>query len=511
MVPPSELLPCRGGGFDPGPSLIRRLTPWEYANSVRFALGVDVDDIVHVHWPPLSRTNGFGNDARSQAVTATHVEAFEAIARDVAVRVDFDALRESCPRSSPEACVQFLSEVLIRRLLRNPHESQDFERYMTLVETAPTSSEGLVWLIRALLQAPSFLYRIEEGAVGNMGGSISPPELAVRLAYFIWGAPPDAILIDAAAQGRLSTEAQIRKEVRRLLADDRSIAQSIRLVQSWFGVNPRSPSIVGVNGVDARLAADIYAETPAFVEHVLWTRRQPFRALFTSRESVLSARLAQWYGLQTTGPETGVYALPRPRRGLLTQAAIVAQAGGPDASMIARGLYILENVLCQSIPPPPSELDRTGSDYDLSGTRRTVAEARLLRAECAGCHSVFEPLAFAYERFDGAGRYSLQDANGRALRGAGRITLQTGEYFEWSDADDFAGRLLETEASAICLVAKPLAFALGRVVETHGSDACAVREILASSNEAGGTYPALVEAIATHRIFREIRAVSQGD
>jgi hypothetical protein len=47
-------------------------------------------------------------------------------------------------------------------------------------------------------------------------------ELASRLSYFLWSSAPDARLLDAAEKGKLQDPAILEREVRRMLADQRS-------------------------------------------------------------------------------------------------------------------------------------------------------------------------------------------------------------------------------------------------------------------------------------------------
>src|SRR5690606_10269150 len=64
-------------------------------------------------------------------------------------------------------------------------------------------------------------------------------EMATRLAYFFWGAPPDEELTQAAANGELSTAQGVQLQAERLLKDPK--AQ--RVVQFFF------ESLLPVNGL----------------------------------------------------------------------------------------------------------------------------------------------------------------------------------------------------------------------------------------------------------------------
>lgn len=506
---PDEPFDCASDAVDPGPTVVRRLTPWEYASAVRSTFGLDLRADIEAAWPPRSRVGGLSNAAEAQVVTLTHVQAFESIASDVAARVDPAFLLGACDGISESECPLRLAQALGRQLFRRELSMTDAVPWAELMNGAPEREDGVRRLVSGMLQSGGFLYRLEREPDADGVAPVSAADLAVRLAFLVWGEGPDRALRRAAAEGRLESEADIRREVRRLLADPRAEAHSLDLVTDWLGVATVARSNVAdaYAGVDAELLGAMEAEVQATSRRLFWVEDAPLAELFTTRRAVLGPRLARWYGLEPTSDEPAVYELPPPRTGLLTQGALLAQSGGAEASMIARGLYLLDTVLCQELPPPPEGLDISDDGSADARTEREASEVRLSRPVCAGCHASMEPLAHALEPFDGAGRYRTEDADGDALRSDGAMTLQGGESIEWSNALEFTEQLVATDAVQRCLVKKPLAFALGRAVDDTGSDACTVEDIRREYVERGGTYPALIEAIAAHPVFRTMRPI----
>ena len=72
----------------PGASPIRRLTRFEYSNTVRDLLGdtTRAGDLL----PPEQKGNGFSNDAASITTTRVLVDAYRSVAHDLAVRATGD-------------------------------------------------------------------------------------------------------------------------------------------------------------------------------------------------------------------------------------------------------------------------------------------------------------------------------------------------------------------------------------------------------------------------------------
>lgn len=510
---PGPVDACAGVDFDPGPTLVRRLTPWEYANVVQTVFEVDLAEDIRELWPPRARLHGLSNAAETQVATLTHVQAFQAVAERVAEAVDAEARWASCGARSDPECSLWLVKELGEPLFRREVGAVEATRWAELVAEAPTRPEGLRWLVRAMLQSGSFLYRVETEPSGTDLAPVSPRDLAVRLAFLAWGQGPDEGLLRAADRGELDTEEGLRRGLDRLLADPRAEAHALELATDWLGIASveRSNVASAFSGVDEALLEDMKAEVHALVRRVWWTEDQPLSALFTASRGTLTGRLAAWYGLAASGDAAAEYDLPAPRAGVLTQGAVLAQAAGAEASMIARGLYILENVLCQELPPPPANLDISDDGRAETFTEREASEVRLSREQCAGCHGGMEPLAHAFEPFDGAGRYRTRNDEGYPMRSEGSMTLLSGETLEWRTADEFVRALVDTDAAKRCLVEKPLAFSLGRPLRDRGSDACAVQQIKARYLENGGSYRALVRAIAAHPIFRMMRPLETED
>ena len=54
--------------------------------------------------------------------------------------------------------------------------------------------------------------------------AVTDLELASRLSFFLWSSIPDDELLDVAERGALTEPAEIERQVRRMIADPRSLA-----------------------------------------------------------------------------------------------------------------------------------------------------------------------------------------------------------------------------------------------------------------------------------------------
>ena len=92
-------------------------------------------------------------------------------------------------------------------------------------------ADAIVEPLAVILASPAFLYLNEPlsppkveptDTLADGDRNLSDLELAARLSYFLWAAPPDAELIAAAANGSLRTPAALAQQTQRLMADRRA-------------------------------------------------------------------------------------------------------------------------------------------------------------------------------------------------------------------------------------------------------------------------------------------------
>ena len=110
---------------------------------------------------------------------------------------------------------------------------------MALFKTRRTAGESFGVAIRTplsvILASPGFLYLNEPNAE-KQRRTLTDRELAVRLAYFLWSAPPDAELLTLASKNALHKPETLRQQVSRLLADARSDEFVSGFVHQWLPV-----------------------------------------------------------------------------------------------------------------------------------------------------------------------------------------------------------------------------------------------------------------------------------
>ncbi len=486
---------------------IRRLTASEYLETIRSLTGLDISAEARDLLPPDLRADGFNNTAYNLTVDLEHVEVYARLAEKTAARAD---VRELAGPGLTFGIEQVRN--MGRRVLRGPVEEIEVGLYLALgesiTESGGTFEEAARYVLEAMLQSPRFLYRVEQQHGDGTAWPADPYELASRLSYIVWGAPPDDDLLDAAQSGDLSEAAEVRRQMERLLADPRAVSRSKEFIAQWLDLDRLAnlnPNREMFPHWDPRLAADMRAETLAFFEDLAWRRNRPLRDLFNARFTYLTPRLARHYGLKPEGAGLRRYDLSATpsRGGLLTQGAVLT-VGGDDASMVARGLFLLTDLLSGEVGSPPPGLDTSPVPPAAGRSRRAIAMDRVQSPACGGCHSRFEPLAFGLEKFDGVGGYSEVDEHGNALREDGEIVFPGADKsVPYASAAEMFDLLAASDQLQLTIVRKLAQFAIGRPLTA--ADEPAVEEIHRQIGDSGGAYGELITAIVMSDLVRSVQ------
>ena len=207
-------------------------------------------------------------------------------------------------------------------------------------------SSALKDALAIVLASPRFLYLVEPS--GNKAHRpLTGNELAVRLAYFLWGGPPDATLRQLAAQGELSKPEVLDEQTTRLIGDARSAEFVKPFVHQWLRLdrldffrfnNERHPAFDDSIKMAAR--NEVY-ETFAYLLH----QNESLKCLLKSDFVVVNGLMANYYGLSGVhGDAFRKVSLPAGsvRGGLLGMAAILAMgSNGETTSPVERAPWVL--------------------------------------------------------------------------------------------------------------------------------------------------------------------------
>src|SRR5262249_8236885 len=217
-----------------------------------------------------------------------------------------------------------------------------------------------------MLVDPDFLLRVHKD---SPTGRLNEIEIASRLSFFLWSSIPDDRLLSLAERNQLTAPGNLEKEVRRMLADPRSIDALVNnFAAQWLNLRRVEEVVVDPDkypNYDESLLQAFKTETEMFVGSTIHEDR-PLSDLLNADYTFVNERLARHYGIPGIyGSRFRRVTFPNhdQRGGLLAEGALLATTSYPDrTSPVLRGKWLLNNIFDWPIPPPPPGVDTNLSD-----------------------------------------------------------------------------------------------------------------------------------------------------
>jgi hypothetical protein len=399
-----------------------------------------------------------------------------------------------------------------RRPLKDEERAQLEQTYSKRIKEKATARQAALDTVKMILCSPSFLY-LSEITLENESHLV-PYDLAARLSYALWSAPPDDALLAHAADGTLKDTKVLRGQVERLLSDKRSDFFIAGFLDSWLNLRELGSMPPARDHAAAYYAEDLPTsmkrEVSLFFRNLQRTNG-PVTDFLDADYSFIDKKLAKLYDMpqsKTLRLADGFRKLKLKnmnRGGLMGMAAVLTvSANGVDTSPITRGVWVAENILGTPPPPPPDVVPEIDTEVNGSKTIRERLEQHRNSKTCAECHRKIDPLGFPLENFDPVGRwrdkYPVTSKKQPALKIDASGELSSGEVF--TNFSEFKQVLLKTRQDAFArhLVKQVLTYATGRHMEAQ--DRFEIDDILQRVKaDKYGMHTLITEAL-TSEIFR---------
>jgi hypothetical protein len=465
----------------PGVSQLRRMTILEYRNTVRDLLGLTDFQVPELTADQQARGSGYTTGA---AITTTaDVRKLMDGANGLALAAMPNLTAQvTCLKdaAAAEPCARDFIVQFGKRAFRRPLVDEEINRWLGLYKAqrepaiGATFAEAIRGVTVALLQSPNFIYRWElaPGAAIKDGNFVrfNSYEMASRLSYSFWASMPDERLFELAAGNKLLTAQGIQDEARRLLAHPKAKDVYADFAAQWLNVAPvaHSQKVTAFN-FTPEVGKAMLAETSAFVADIFQAQGTTGRMdqLFTSTKGYANGALAAIYGISgVTGTAMSPVTLdPKQRSGVFTQLSFLTMHGDSEGSFpTRRGAEILRKVLCQDIEIP---LDMNIPDVAPPSAGVTTRQrfAQHSMNPCAACHKLLDPIGFAFENYDGIGKYRTTD-NEQPVDASGNLELTSGAA-KFKDAVELMPALAKASEVQDCMATQWMRYLLRRE-ETKG-------------------------------------------
>jgi hypothetical protein len=366
----------------------------ETYTAARKATGVGPASALWIDWVEWEGPLNKSGDVSPQALLLSQTKD-TAGAREVIERFARRAFRDQTPQ--PE----YLDKLV--------------KLYETRIQAGDKFETAIKEPLSVVLASPRFLY-LAEPADGKQRRLLTAQELATRLAYFLWSAPPDETLLALARSGELQKPDVLAAQVNRLIESEKSREFVQGFTHQWLNMDR-----LDFFQFNTQLYRDFdestksAARTEVFrtIEHVMRENRS-VRELLKSDYVIVNGLLANYYGLAgVSGDEFRKVTLPKdsPRGGLLGMAAILAMgSNGEVTSPVERGAWVLRKLLHDPPPPaPPAVPQLTRLEGKLLTSRERIL-AHQEEPQCASCHRKIDPIGFGLENFNAVGKWRTHDS-----------------------------------------------------------------------------------------------------
>ncbi|HXU05878.1 MAG TPA: DUF1592 domain-containing protein [Polyangia bacterium] len=430
------------------------------------------------------------------------------------------------------------------KAFRRPLETAEVTNLMTVYDagagtgTTPDYATGISLIVQALITSPSFIYKTELGPTtltADASGvypdtTMNPYEIASQLSFLFLGSLPDAALTAAAADGSLATTQGLSTQFDRLLTLPAVKTNLTNIIIDWFNVrqmfDKRSKDTALLTALatadqdQTALTTDLYTSTQQFVNDVLWTSSGTMNDLVMSQKVFLNKRLATLYsgvtfsgGAPTSNTTfaAGTWPTAQGRSGILTQPSFLWSASDPaKTSIVKRGKFIHDDIVCQDVLPPPIDLTTPQALNVINckspdGTTTLSAcdsevlqsDARMMYVPCKTCHAQMDLYSRVLQNFGPIGNYRTVDEANRAIDPSVTYTNPPLAPNSASGAQGFGQLLASSGVIKDCSVQKITSYAVGTMIRKYNT--CEVNDL---RQQTDGTITSLFKQVALASFLR---------
>jgi len=501
--------PAAGGGIanpatcQPGtephrpPQRVVLVSELEQINSLRDLLGADA--VPADPSLPTDRGRTLDLDLVNQVSTKSldaHDTLITAVAKNVKTRTA--SVTQCAAGTAADACARQYAAKLAERAFRRPVPEDELNELMAAYQAGAAISpdDGIATLTQAILFAPSAMYRRELGGTPNgTVAKLNSWEMADQLSHFLYSSIPDDGLVTAAKADSLTTDAGIGAEVDRLLATDRVKKSLSQTMLAWLQTARLAQVTKDAKYADfGALQASMFTESTMFMDSFLWGQPGSLGDLLTSTHTFVDPGLAKFYGVTYPGAAGSTTFVPvdlpkDQRAGVLTQASLLSIKSGPDnTSVIFRGLFVHDKVLCLPEISPPQDaatLMKIAEQQMAGQTEPQKAAYRAMTSPCLACHAQFDPFGLALESFDGIGKYRTTDEKGGPIDPSVDLSAfkDHGLDGKVSGIVELAQQVRASGKFAACLTSQIMTYAANEVLHADDCGVQAVGQGLTSGND----------------------------
>jgi len=290
-----------------------------------------------------------------------------------------------------------------------------------------------------------------------------------------------------------------------MINDEKAKKQIVKFTSQWLhtdidSIGQKASSAFNISGVKESLVAEFETMT----EYAIYKGSGDFSELIDADYFFANDKLKTYYELNSNisgssmkRQEKLIIDGEKVRGGILRSGAFLASHGQFDETgALSRGAFIRREILCHELPIPPVStptFDTTPPVHDDSITTRELFDKHTEAAQCYTCHKSFNDLGFAFENYEGDGRFRENEH--------GLIIVQRGTLLglkeridnisiDFESRDDLINTLANEDAIQECYATQYFRFAKGYMEKEQ--DSCALGTLKQKFVQSGGNIKTLM-------------------
>lgn len=321
------------------------------------------------------------------------------------------------------------------------------------------------------LASPQFLYR----EINR--GDFDDHSAASWISYAMWDSVPDKHMRAAAEKGELRTPEQFKKWASHAIGKNRAHAKLKDFFMTWLYTDRFHDMAKNGDlypGFDKQAISDLHTSLELFVDDIVWGDNPDFRRLLRSRELYLNKNLADLYAGGEWDANRGEHEFAKvelagePRAGILSHPYLMAGfAHDKTSSPIHRGVFMSRNVLGRVLKVPTAAIAPLAPELQPDLTTRERVALQTDSTTCMSCHSLINPLGYAFEHFDAIGKYRDVE-NSKKVDASGVYLTSTGDEVKFDNLAELADWIAESDEARAAFVSHLFHYTIKQPIYAFG-------------------------------------------
>ncbi len=437
---------------------LRRLSERQIMNSLRDIFGDIFTDELGPNMEDGAKLIGMNTLADRLNINTINLERLYDSSRDlVRVLLERHSAINQCSQNSSATCVTSLLDEFAPKLWRRPLTTQERAELTAPLANLNGNAPKLEFTFNSLILSSNFLFRSEIGDVKDGVRVLNNYEIVTLLAYTIWNSTPDATLLTLAQKSSPLTVEELQTQVDRMIASSKANAALVELYKDYLKLdmaltNEKADELGFTDPVRAELMrsaemmlADLITPTASYMD------------VFAGNRFYVSRAVQSFFNTSSSSDELEVTSLNASQRyGILNHPIFLsAHSTLTHSGIIKRGVFALEQLLCEPLGAPPTEVESMAPPEHMDPS--TTSERELLqvthssRAECIGCHQFIDPAGFGFENFDVVGRYRTVEKGSVPIDASGVLETASGSRLSYANSAEYAEQLTNSQQMNACV------------------------------------------------------------